>query len=257
MNDIWKPAKLDLILSTIVAITLPILALYLYKFTGAFIPIIIYYSLAWILPIWRRKGAGYNLNGFNKHQIAFYINTGLIIICIIFIYLGRIIPDEISRTGAILTALIWAPINASSEQLLWIYIFESWELYPQSVKSKTIKGNESKVSNEINTEFIESIEKDSLYKKKKLLFTIIGLILFTCLVGLIHTLFWANFLHLVDPSSVFGILFIILSTVTGFMHIIVWKKSKNMLFTFIPHLLLNALPIIFTSYSILPYLINF
>lgn len=261
MDDIWQPKKLDLILSAIIAISLPILAHYLFKFTGALIPLLIYYSLAWIIPIWRRKGTGYNTKGFNKHQIAFYINTALILICLVFLYLGRIIPDEISIAGAILTALIWAPINASSEQLLWIYIFESWELYPTktivSVTSKTTNELDSEITNETISESRDKENSDSSYKTKKWLFTIIGVIFFSCLVGLIHTMFWANFLHLVDESSIFGILFIVISTITGFMHIIVWKKSKNMLFTFIPHLLLNAIPIIWTLYSIIPYLINF
>jgi hypothetical protein len=257
MDDIWKPTKLDLILSAGIAISLPILAHYLFQFTGALIPLLIYYSLAWILPIWRRKGTGYNTKGFRKHQIAFYINTALIIICLVFLYLGKIIPDEISITGAILTALIWAPINASSEQLLWIYIFESWELYPIALASKITKGLDSEIINESTSESTDNADSNSSNKAKIWIFRIIGVIFFSCFVGLIHIMFWANFLHLVDQSSIFGILFIILSTITGFMHIIVWKKSKNMLFTFIPHLLLNAIPIIWTTYSIIPYLINF
>jgi len=253
MDDIWKPKKLDIILSTIIAVALPILAFFLYKYTGALIPLIIYYSLAWLLPIWRRKSTGYNTKGLKNPPIAFYINVVLILICITFEYFSQIKPDEISIAGAVLTALIWAPINASSEQLLWIYIFESWELYPIGLISES--ANKPALEN-ANNENSESVEKPS-NKTKIWVFRIFGLIFFSCFVGLIHTMFWVNFLHLVDSSSIFGILFVVFSTLTGFMHIIVWKKSKNMLFTFIPHLLLNAIPIIWTGYSIIPYLINF
>jgi hypothetical protein len=34
----------------------------------------------------------------------------------------------------------------------------------------------------------------------------------------------------------------------------VWRESNQMIFTFIPHYLLNLLPFFWTGYSLLPYL---
>jgi hypothetical protein len=82
------------------------------------------------------------------------------------------------------------------------------------------------------------------------------LALFAAFVGLIHTMFWARFLNTVDPKPVFGLAFILLTTVSGFLHLVVWRKSNHMILTFIPHFLLNLVPIFWTNYAILPYLIR-
>ena len=125
--------------------------------------------------------------------------------------------------SVLLTALIWAPLNAATEQLLWIYIFEAWDLYPA---------------------------------KSRWVVRLIGLTLFAAFVGLIHTMYWAKFLETVEPGQLFGVAFVLLTTVTGFLHLVVWRKSNQMILTFIPHFLLNLIPLFWTHYSILPYLIK-
>ena len=69
-------------------------------------------------------------------------------------------------------------------------------------------------------------------------------------------MYWAKFLETVDPKQVLGLVFVVLTTVSGFLHLVVWRKSNQMIFTFIPHFLLNLVPIFWTNYSILPYLIR-
>jgi len=131
-------------------------------------------------------------------------------------------------TGIILTALCWATLNASSEQLLWIYIFESWDLFQRENTNRLIK----------------------------IISTIVGLLFFTVFVGLIHVMFWARFLKTVDAKGLIGTVFIILTSVSGYLHIVVWRKSSQMLYTFIPHFMLNVFPLIWTGYSMLPYLFS-
>ncbi|WP_158301057.1 hypothetical protein [Thermotoga maritima] len=46
----------------------------------------------------------------------------------------------------------------------------------------------------------------------------------------------------------------LMTTISGFIHIVVWRQSGNMVFTFIPHFLLNLGPLFWTGYSIVPYL---
>jgi hypothetical protein len=223
-NDIktpWSPSKPDLVFSIIITILLPFLAQFLYLKTGAFIPMVLYYGIAWGIVKWRRGSTGYFNQLPKKIPKSFYFSVGVILLCLICAYYARIITTPKDITGIILTAIFWATINAATEQLLWIYIFESWDLYPS---------------------------------QKPRIFRIIGLILFSAFVGLIHTMYWIQFLHTVDSSMTIGIIFVLLTTVSGFLHLIVWRKSNHMIFTFIPHFLLNLIPLFWTNYSIIPFL---
>jgi hypothetical protein len=223
MKAQWCPKKLDLTLAVVITLLLPLLAGLLFGLTGALLPILLYYGLAWGIVKWRRGSTGY-FNPFPQRITPyFYVNLAVILSSLIFAYLARNQFPTSTSVGILITALIWAPLNAATEQLLWIYLFEAWDLYPQKFRP---------------------------------IFRLIGLTLFAAFVGLIHTMFWAKFLDTVNPKLFFGLAFILLTTVSGFLHLIVWRKSNHMIFTFIPHFLLNLLPIFWTNYSILPHLIR-
>lgn len=224
MRKSWEPAKLDLVLATGIALSLPVVAGFLYARTGAFLPMLLYYGLAWGLVKWRRSSIGYRNPFPAKPPLAFYLNIGVILLCLVCAWLSPIVNPSTQPLDLALTALVWAPLNAATEQILWIYIFEAWDLYPQ--KAKTIG-------------------------------RVMGLLLFSAFVGLIHTSFWVQFLHTVQSGTLFGTLFIILTSLSGFLHILVWRQSRQMVFTFIPHLMLNLAPIFWTNYTILPYLFRF
>jgi hypothetical protein len=53
-------------------------------------------------------------------------------------------------------------------------------------------------------------------KARRVAFRVIGLILFTAFVGLIHTMYWARFLHTVDPALTVGTLFVIATSLSGY-----------------------------------------
>ena len=219
----WHPLKLDLGLAALIALLLPVVAGLLYGQTGALLPMLLYYGLAWGIVKWRRGSTGY-FNPFPKRiTVFFYVNLGVILSSLVCAYLARNQFPDSAPVGILITALIWAPLNAATEQLLWIYLFESWDLYPA---------------------------------KPRPAFRLIGLVLFTAFVGLIHTLFWAKFLETVDPKQTFGLVFVLLTSVSGFLHLVVWRKSNHMILTFIPHFLLNLAPLFWTQYTILPYLIR-
>jgi hypothetical protein len=222
----WKPTSNDLLLSAIVAVALPFLARFLYMRTGALIPMLIYYGLAWGISKWRRGSTGYFHNIPRKIPVSFALNVGLIGIALALAYFARIETSPDNVAGVILTGVFWATINAASEQMLWIYIFEAWDL------------------------------RRAPTKKGKWLNRAIGLILFSGFVGMIHALFWVEFLHTVDSSLTVGVLFVVLTTATGYVHLVVWRKSNHMIFTFIPHFLLNLIPLFWTGYSIVPYLMQ-
>lgn len=219
----WQPQKLDLGLALLIAPILPIVAGLLYGLIGALLPMMLYYGLAWGLIKWRRGSTGYFNPLPTRITIFFYINVGVILASLVCAYMARNYFSDNTTVGILITALIWAPINAATEQLLWIYLFEAWDLYPA---------------------------------KPSPAFRLIGLVLFAVFVGSIHTMFWAKFLDPVDPSQIVGVAFVLLTTVSGFLHLVVWRKSNQMIFTFIPHLLLNLVPLFWTRYSILPFLIK-
>ncbi len=66
---------------------------------------------------------------------------------------------------------------------------------------------------------------DQFGRAGRIAMRISGLLLFTIFVGTIHSLFWAKFLHTVDPDSSLGIIFIIVISVSGYLHILVWRKK--------------------------------
>ena len=221
MEQSWTPARFDLLLAAGIALAFPFAAGFLYDATGAFLPMLLYYGLAWGMAKWRRGATGYGNPFPARPPRAFYINVGLILAGLACAWLSPIVHPTAAPLGVLLTALIWAPLNAASEQILWIYIFDAWDLYPQQLRIG---------------------------------YRLLGLLFFSAFVGLIHALFWVKFLHTVQDSTVFGAIFIVITSLTGFIHIIVWRQSRQMVFTFIPHLLLNLLPLFWTNYSILPYL---
>ncbi|MHA1672907.1 MAG: hypothetical protein ACTSYI_04715 [Promethearchaeota archaeon] len=229
MEKAWKPTPLDLVLSLVLAIAFPFIAQYLYFATGALMPMILYYGLAWGIWKWRRGSTVYFIAFKTKYPRSFFVNVGVILLSLICAYFARIISVDPNSTGVILTAVIWATINAASEQLLWIYIFESWDLYLPWTEEN---------------------------KKKNWVYRAIGLVLFSAFVGTIHTMYWVNFLHTVDATMVIGVVFVLLTTVSGYLHLVVWREGNQMILTFIPHFLLNLIPLFWTGYSIFPYLLK-
>ncbi|MBN2658175.1 MAG: hypothetical protein JXR86_14035 [Spirochaetales bacterium] len=222
------PGKTDLFLSAAIALLFPAAAGFLLTKTGALLPMLLYYGAAWCLSYLRRGKSGYELKNPDKPPLWFYINTGVIMITLIIAYAARIESTDSTIWGLLFTGLIWTTANASSKQLLWIYIFDSWDLYGREKTSRTGR-----------------------YMKRGA-----GLLLFSFFVGMIHALYWGRFLHTVNPGGSLGILFIAATSLSGYLHIVVWRKSGNMLYTFIPHFLLNLFPLFWTGYSIVPFLIK-
>jgi len=234
----WEPTNLDLILSTGFSLGLPALFSILYDALGALIPMIIYYVIAWGVMKWRRGHTGYLNKPKKKLPVSFVINLVIIVFTVI---LGSFAPIKTigsNVTGVVLTTIFWPLANASSEQLLWIYIFEAWDLRFPWKDAKNAPQN-GKASNQ----------------RKNWIFRAIGLILNTVFVGTVHTMFWTKFLHVVDSEGMIGIIFLITTSISGYIHLWAWRESNNMVFTFIPHYILNLVPFFWIGFSMVPYLV--
>jgi hypothetical protein len=227
MKHSFHPTIPDLFLSAGMALLFPLLAGVLLMVSGALLPMVLYYSAAWGISIWRRGASGYRLKKLPSPPVSFYIQLFVIAVALILSYFARIKVTNPAIVEVVLTAVVWAVVNASSEQLLWIYIFDAWDLY----------------------------KKDEFSVRSRILMRISGCLLFTVFVGTIHTMYWAKILHTVNSGTIIGILFIVATTISGYLHVVVWRQSSRMIYTFIPHFLLNLVPLFWTGYSIFPYLL--
>ena len=232
--DNFQPTSLDLILATLAALGLPFVAGYLFNTTGALIPLILYYGVFCVVIVkWRRGSLGYEINrGALRTQFAGYVSSIFVVLLILqlilvgfeFITFERV--SDFNLLGFILTLVIWAPVNAFSEQLVWIYTFDSYaEFFKEGPKRKVMIA--------------------------------IGGLMYVALISLIHLLFWILVLPEGQSIFPFSVLFIIIQTMIAIGYIFLYRKSKSMWPLGIIHVLINITAIGLSGYSMLPVLLVF
>jgi len=232
--DNFQPTYLDLVLATLAAIGLPIVAGYLFTLTGALLPLILYYGLFCVgIVKWRRGSLGYEISrGAIRQQFASYMSTIFLVILILqlilvgfeFITVQQV--SDFNLLGFIITLAIWAPVNAFSEQLIWIYTFDSYgEFFKEGPKRKIMIA--------------------------------IGGVLYVALISLIHLLFWILVLPGGQYVFPFSELFVPIQTMIAIGYIFLYRKSKSMWPLAIIHILINITAIALSGYSILPVLLVF
>lgn len=232
--DNFQPTYLDLVLATLAAIGLPFVAGYLFLATGALIPLILYYGVfCWAIVRWRRGTVGYEINrGAIRKQFVSYVGSVFIVLLMLqliligfeFITFERV--SDFNLLGFILTLVIWAPVNAFSEQLIWIYTFDSYaEFFNEGAKRKGM--------------------------------IVIGGSLYIALISLIHLLFWVLVLPEGQYVFPFSELFVPIQTMISIGYIFLYRKSKSMWPLAIIHVLINITAIALSGFSILPVLLVF
>ena len=232
--DNFQPTYLDLVLATLAAIGLPFAAAFLFNATGALIPLLLYYGVfCWAIVRWRRGAIGYEIDrGEIRKQFASYVSSIFVILLILqliligfeFITFQRV--SDFNLLGFIITLVIWAPVNAFSEQLIWIYTFDSYaEFFKEGPRRK--------------------------------LMIAIGSILYITLISLIHVLFWILVLPEGQYVFPFSELFVPIQTLISIGYIFLYRKAKSMWPLGIIHVLINVTAIALSGYSILPILLVF
>ncbi|NHJ14753.1 MAG: hypothetical protein EAX95_13820 [Candidatus Thorarchaeota archaeon] len=232
--DNFQPTYLDLVLATLAAIGLPFAAAFIFNATGALIPLILYYGVfCWAIVRWRRGAVGYEINRAEiGKQFASYVSSVFLVILILqlvlvgfeFITVQRV--ADFNLLGFILTLVIWAPVNAFSEQLVWIYTFDSY--------AEFFKGG----------------------LKRKIMIALGGL-LYIALISLIHLLFWILVLPEGQYVFPFSELFVPIQTAIAIGYIFLYRKAKSMWPVGLIHVLINITAIGLSGYSILPVLLVF
>jgi hypothetical protein len=232
--DNFQPTYLDLILATLAAIGLPFAAGFLFNATGALIPLILYYGVfCWAIVRWRRGAVGYGIDGGAiRKQFAGYVSSIFVVILILqlllvgfeFITVQQV--SDFNLLGFIITLVVWAPLNAFSEQLIWMYTFDSYaEFFKEGPKRKGMIA--------------------------------IGGLLYVALISLIHLLFWILVLPTGQYVFPFSELFVPIQTTIAIGYIFLYRKSKSMWPLAIIHVLINITAIALSGYSILPVLLVF
>ncbi|MHA3962128.1 MAG: hypothetical protein AM325_001205 [Candidatus Thorarchaeota archaeon SMTZ1-45] len=228
----YQPTFLDLVLASIAAIAMPIIAGYLFDFIGAFVPMAIYYGFFAILIVrWRRGSLDYQIHWGNvRKQFRSYLTPLFVVlfllqtILVITSWFTLIRVEILNPIGWILTLVIWAPINAFSEQLIWLYTFDSFAEYYKEGRKRSIM-------------------------------VFIGGALYIALIGMIHVLFWAKFLLESSYLFIFTQIFFIIQFIIPIGYIFLYRRTGSMWPLGIIHVFLNLTGVLFSGYSILPYLL--
>lgn len=222
-NEQFQPVGIDLILAITASLAMPFIVGWIFNLIGALISLIIYYGIfCFAIPLWRKGTLNYSIpkKFFTK---GFFIVLVFELIRMILASLTLIRVKNVNPIGFLLTLLIWAPLNAFSEQLLWIYVYESFSNYPKNDKNKKI-------------------------------FTVIGLIIYILLIAFIHIFFWAQFLLESESIFPYSMFFILVNFAISIGYLFLYKKSKSMLQIFILHLIGDVSGVLIAGYSIIPYL---
>ncbi len=228
----YNPKSLDLIIAVIAAILMPMAAGFLFDTTGALIPMAMYYGLFAILIVrWRKGSLNYELERGNlRNQFRSYITPlfillfvlqGILVITSWFTVIRHSVVDPM---GWILTLLIWAPMNAFSEQLIWLYTFDSFAEYYKEGRRRSVM-------------------------------IIIGGILYLTLIGMIHALFWGKFLLESNYVFIFTQIFFLIQFIMPIGYIFLYRRTGSMWPIGFIHLFLNFTGVLFSGYSIIPYLL--
>ena len=220
----FKSTNLDLMLAILAAVGLPLLCSKLYDITGALLPIVIYYGVCCGLVKWRRGTLDYRWPA--KLITPLFICLFIIQLLIYYSMSKTMIRvEQVSLYGFMVTLLIWAPVNAFAEQLLWIYVYDA---FANRFKGKTLK----------------------------IVFSGLGILFYWGLIALIHIFFWAKFLMGSHHVAPYWQIFMGLQYPLTIGYLIIYRKTRSMYPIALLHLFQDVTGVVLTGYSIVPYLLK-
>ena len=220
----FRATNLDCLLALVIAFGLPVACGLLYPLTGALVPLALYYGLCCIGVVkWRRGTLEYRRPKTWALPIFLTMIAMQLIQQIIGFVLAQPVPNP-DAVGVLLSLVFWAPLNALTEQLSWVYCYDAFA-------SRFTKKNQRIVGN------------------------IIGLMLMLSLVGLIHVLFWAKFTPAYSAISSFFLVFMTLQFATTGLYIMLYRKARSMIPLALVHIISDAGLVLVPGFSILPYLL--
>lgn len=218
----FNATDLDLALALIATFLLPVACWLLFDLSGALLPLILYYGIFCVaIVLWRKKSLDY----VKPFSWSIKLFIGLLVLQMVGQIAGylTIIPVNDPWGGVLLTLLIWVPLNAAMEQLLWVYIFDAFE-----------------------TRWTE--------KRKRFLGGVVGMLLAVIFVGLIHVIFWTKFLPSFESIMPWSQLFLIAQFVITPGYLLLYRRTGSMWPVFLIHIISDAVLVLSAMYSIGPQL---
>lgn len=212
--------NLDLVLATTIALGLPFATAWLLDVTGgALLGLVLYYVVCCVGVVWWRKGT-LDYRWPERWPWRLFTASLLIPLAITWQNWNALPQYNAALFGFAVTVLVWSPLNGAMEQLVWQYVLDAWRNRWPSGAMRWFG-------------------------------TAIGVVLLVTLVGLIHALFWGQFLPIADSTPVPG-LSIVLNLLLTASYVALYYRSRSMWPTFVIHLLVDLQFVILARYSILP-----
>jgi hypothetical protein len=221
----FRATNLDLVLALVATFLLPVACYLLLNTTGALLPLLLYYGVFCVgVVLWRKGSLDY------ARPVTWALPLFLLLLAVQLIsQLGgalTIVPRNDDLLGVALTLLIWVPMNALAEQLLWVYIFDAFE-----------------------TRWTE--------RRKRLVGGLIGVFLTVVFVGFIHALFWGRFLPSFENVAPWSQIFFASQFVLTIGYLFLYRRTGSMVPIFLIHIIADATLVLGAMYSILPDLWTF
>ncbi len=218
----FSAKNLDLLIASAIALGLPFATSWLYTATGgATVSLILYYVVCCVIVVlWRKRTLDYRRPARWPWLL---LGLSLLLPLANAALNWGVLPNAHAPLwGLLVTALVWAPMNAALEQLSWFYVFDAW-------RNRWRAGN---------------LRWAGLA---------VGALLLVTLVALIHILFWSKFLP-VATNAPLGFLTPILNLVLTAAYGALYYRSRSMWPVFIIHYLVDLQLVLIGNYSIVPHL---
>jgi hypothetical protein len=216
----FKATNIDLVLALVATFLLPVACMLLLNWSGALLPLALYYGVFCFALVYWRKGS---LEYFKPISWVWPLFLFLLAIQALTQVSGAltIVPTNDDLVGVVLTLLLWVPLNAFAEQLLWVYIFDSFE-----------------------TRWTE--------RRKRFIGGVIGILLTLIFVGMIHALFWGSFLPSFESVAPWSYIFFASQFIITPGYLFLYRRAGSMWPIFVIHIIADATLVLAAQYSIIP-----
>lgn len=216
----FRATNVDLMIALATTFLLPVACWLLWSWTGALIPLILYYGVFCVGVVLWRKGS---LQYVRPRTWA----LPLFLFLLAFQLLAQlcaaltVVPANDPLPGVAATLVFWVPVNALSEQLLWVYIYESFQTRWDGRIGRAVG-------------------------------TVAGILMTLVFVGLIHALFWGEFLP--GFTSVFPLsqIFFASQFVMTVGYLFLYQRTGSMVPLFLLHVIADGALVLAAMYSIVP-----
>ncbi|MBI0583308.1 MAG: hypothetical protein ISF22_03670 [Methanomassiliicoccus sp.] len=216
----FKAANIDVAIALVATFLLPVACHFLLRWTGALLPLALYYGAFCVSVVLWRKGS---LQYVRPRSWAWPLFLVLLAIQLVAQACAAltVVPVNDPLPGVVLTLLIWVPINALAEQLLWVYIFEAF-----------------------GTRWVEGIKRTAGMAA--------GVLMTVVFVGLIHAIFWGEFLPGFESVFPLSQIFFASQFVMTVGYLLLFRRTGSMVPLFLLHIIADATLVVAAMYSIVP-----